>query len=498
MVADGVLPSVTAGLKGEGVPSRVHTGGSVAVKGRDGTCPQAVIRSMIRKQASDSASGSRRRSLGLGYILGIVPLLIKALTKHRGCIIKFVPIGAHLIKSITLDKEDAMQAFNFDEVIERRFSDSYKWNSYPPEVLPLWVADMDFPSPPAVVEALQRRVAHGIFGYPDWLRNQPEEAMALRELITERLYRLYRWRVHTHEILFLPGVIPGLNLASHAFAVPNGGVLVQTPVYPPILQVARTTGAVPQEAPLQQNADGSYTIDFEALERAITPQTRLFILCNPHNPVGRVFRREELEKIAEICLRKGVIICADEIHSDLIYSGYSHLPIASLSPEVAFRTITLMAPSKTFNLPGLQCAFAIVPDAEMRKTLLAARRGLIPWVNLLGIIAAQAAYQHGEAWLQALLAYLQDNRDFLVHYAQQHLPNIHITPPQGTYLAWLDCRAAHLPDGAYQFFLDKAHLAFNDGVTFGKEGEGFVRMNFACPRKTLAEALNRMRTALVA
>lgn len=389
-----------------------------------------------------------------------------------------------------------MQAFDFDRIIERRYGDSYKWNTYDPNVLPLWVADMDFPSPPEVIEALQKRVAHGIFGYPDWLHNQPEEAMALRELIVERLNRLYRWQVHTDEILFLPGVIPGLNLAAHAFAVPNGGVLVQTPVYPPILQTAQTAGALSQESPLLQGTDGYYTVDFEALDRAITPQTRLFILCNPHNPIGKVFLKEELEKIADLCLRKGVIICADEIHSDLIYSGHNHIPIASLSPEVASRTITLMAPSKTFNLPGLQCAFAVVPDSEMRKALLAARRGLVPWVNLLGLTAALAAYRYGDAWLRALLAYLEGNRELILSFVQQHLRGIHVSPPQGTYLAWLDCRSAKLPKEPYRFFLENARLALNDGKTFGKEGEGFVRMNFACPRRTLEEALTRMRMAL--
>jgi cystathionine beta-lyase len=222
----------------------------------------------------------------------------------------------------------------------------------------------------------------------------------------------------------------------------------------------------------------------------------MVILCNPHNPVGRVFRRPELERLAEICLRHDVIICSDEIHCDLVYRGHPHIPIAALSPEVEARTITLMAPSKTYNIAGLECSVAIVPDPELRRRFLAGRCNLVPSVNVMGFAAAQAAYAHGDEWLAALLLYLEANRDYLCAYADAYLPGIRIYPPEGTFLAWLDCRGAGLPADPYTFFLERARVALNPGPSFGAGGEGFVRLNFGCPRAILAEALERMRAAL--
>ncbi len=370
---------------------------------------------------------------------------------------------------------------------DRRGTDSIKWRQYGDNVLPLWVADMDFVSPKPVLEALHRRIEHGIFGYGD----TPSDLCAT---ICERLDRLYGWKVSPSELLFLPGLVCGLNLVCRAVGILGDGVLVQTPVYPPFLSAPVNGGRAVITTSLQQR-NGRYEVDYDAFERAITPNTSLFLLCNPHNPVGRVYERWELERMAEICLRHNVLICSDEIHCDLIYRGYRHIPIASLSPEIASHCITLMAPSKTFNLPGLGCAFAVVQNPEIMKRLQSAARGIGPHVNVLGYVAALAAYRDGQHWLDEVLAYLTANRDYLVDYIRQYLPNIAITRPEGTYLAWLDCRQV-VTGNPFRYFLEKAKVALVDGTLFGPGGEGFVRLNFACTRATLSEALGRMQEAL--
>lgn len=386
--------------------------------------------------------------------------------------------------------------YDFDQIIDRRSTDSFKWNAYGPEALPMWVADMDFAAPEPVIRALRQRVDHGIFGYPMGLMNSPKELPELRAAIVDRLASLYRWQIEPEDIVFIPGVVVAFNLACHALAAPDQGVLVQTPVYTPILTAAQETGRLHQEMELTRQANGSYTVDWDQFEASITPQTRLFILCNPHNPVGKVFQTDELERLAEICLRHEVFICSDEIHCDLVYSGYRHTPIASLAPEIAQRTITLMAPSKTFNIAGLQCSFAIIPNRELRKRYLESRKGLVPWVNGLGLLAAQVAYQEGQEWLDQLLQYLEGNRNYLYEYVQQHLPEIKMGLPQATYLAWLDCRASSLSDDPYQICLSRGRVALNDGAKFGRGGEGFVRLNFGCPRGLLQEGLERLSQAI--
>jgi len=379
---------------------------------------------------------------------------------------------------------------DFDQFIDRRAPECLKWYVYDADVLPLWVADMDFRAPEPVIQALQQRVAHGVFGYC----LAPSE---LREVIVERLARLYGWLVSAEDLVFTPGVVPGFNLAARAVASPGEGMLVQTPVYPPILHAPANCGLAANEMELTRRPDGQYEIDFDLFAAAITERTRVFLLCNPHNPVGRVFRRDELERLAELCLRHDIVICSDEIHCDLLFSGSQHIPIASLAPEIADRTITLMAPSKTFNIAGLYCSVAIIQNPELRHKFNAARADLVGWPNILGYTAALAAYRHGQPWLDEVLRYLEGNRDFLLQYVAEHLPGISIVKPEGTYLAWLDCRQAGLPGNPHEFFLKQARVALNDGATFGRGGEGFVRLNFACPRATLTEALKRMKTALL-
>ncbi|MDO8478479.1 MAG: MalY/PatB family protein [Candidatus Rokubacteria bacterium] len=380
--------------------------------------------------------------------------------------------------------------YDFDRVIDRRSTESNKWHKFPPDVLPLWVADMDFPSPEPVIRTLRERVEHGVFGYGV---EQPE----FHEVMCDRLLKRFGWKVEPEAMVLMPGVISGFNVAARAFANPGDGVLMQLPVYPPILRLPDNVGMSRDGADLTRGADGRYTVDFDAFELAITPRTRMFLLCNPHNPVGRVFTREELSRMAEICLRRGLVICADEIHGDLIYSGHGHVPIASLDPDIEARTITLMAPSKTYNLAGLRCALAVIPNQALREKFVAARLDMVQTPNILGYTAMLAAYRDGQPWLDELLRYLENNRDFLVKYVRANFPGIEVGVPEGTYLAWLDCRQARIPNNdPFIFFLETGRVAFNDGATFGRGGPGFVRLNFGCPRQLLIQGLERIGQAL--
>jgi cystathionine beta-lyase len=379
--------------------------------------------------------------------------------------------------------------YDFDELPDRRGTESIKWNKYAADVLPMWVADMDFRSPQPVVRALEERVRHAVFGYP-------QEIGDLRRAISERLKGLYAWTVEPHEIIFMPGVIRAFNLACQALAAPDGAVLVQPPVYPPILTAPEIAGVLRQEAQLVRGEDRRYYVDWEAFEAAIDARTRLFILCNPQNPTGRVFTRGELERMAEVCMRHGVVICSDEIHSDLVYAGEEHLPMATLSPQAAQNTITLMAPSKTFNLPGLQFSYVIIQNSDLRERYLEARIELVNWVNLMGQVAALAAYQDGQEWYDQLMEYLVGNREYVDAFVEREMPGISMARPEGTYLAWLDCRRAGIQGNPQEFFLEHARVALNDGAEFGSGGAGFVRINFACPRALLSEGLARMRRSL--
>jgi len=389
---------------------------------------------------------------------------------------------------------------DFDEVIDRRNSESFKWREYPEDVLPLFVADMDFRAPNPVARALRAYIDEGVFGYPRGLHAEDRSQIhELAGLIVDRMARRYNWRIAVEDLVLIPGAVAGLNIACHTIGAMShraqSAVLVQPPVYPPFLAAPANAQVERVESPLHREHDGSYSVDWDSFRSRAASNAGLFLLCNPHNPVGRVFRRHELEKMAEICLSARVTICSDEIHSDLLFDHHEHIPIASLDPEVARHTITLIAPSKTFNLAGLQCAFAIISNSELRRQFRAARKGLTPWVNAIGLIGAEAAYRDGQPWLDQLLPYLQANRDFLWDFVNRELPGLHTTKPDGTYLAWLDCRQLEMDD-PHDFFLRHARVALNDGRTFGTGGTGFVRLNFGCPRSTLEEALRRMKLSL--
>jgi cystathionine beta-lyase len=385
--------------------------------------------------------------------------------------------------------------FNFDLLLDRRGKDCVKWDRIDSKELPLWVADMDFRSPPAVTEALQHAVSHGVFGYP-FFGKQVEEAAA--NWLAER----HGWQVDPANILPLPGVVPGFNMTAGAVTQPGDAVMVQPPTYGPFLKVAGHWRLSQQENPLVQDSKGRFGIDLDAFEASITPETRIFMFCNPHNPTGRVFTQEELEGMAEICLRHDILICSDEIHHDLVFSESTHIPIASLNEEIAANTVTLLAPSKTFNIAGLKASIAVIENEELRKKFDAQRKGIVEWVNAMGMTGMLAAYTKGGPWLDELMIYLEANRDLLVSFIQDRLPGVEMAAPEGTYLAWLDCRSLDLPKGKTSppsfnyFFKKEAGVVLNEGSWFGTGGEGFVRLNFATPRQVLVEALERMETAL--
>ena len=375
----------------------------------------------------------------------------------------------------------------FDAPLDRRPSGCVKWNRYAEDVLPMWVADMDFAVPPPILEAIQARLAHPVLGYG-------MAQAGLKARIAAWLALHYGWEVAPEAIIPMPGVVPGFNLALRATCAPGAGVVVQTPVYPPMLAAAGHWDLRRVDAPLS-SADEP---DLDALGRALAEAGAgsAFLLCNPHNPTGRVFTRAELTAMAGACVSAGATIIADEIHCDLLFDGRRHIPIGSLGPEVAARTITLMSAGKTFNIAGLNACWAVVTDAALRARFQRAIAGVADHANILGLVATEAALTHCEPWRQAVLAYLQANRDWLVQAVATRLPGVTMRVPEGTFLAWLDCRASAAAPDPQGFFLERAGVAFNPGPDFGPPGAGFVRLNFGCPRATLEEGIARMARAL--
>ena len=380
-------------------------------------------------------------------------------------------------------KEDKF--FDFDTPVNRRGSSSAKWDKYRgKDIIPLWVADMDFKSPPAILQALHERIDHGVFGYT----LPPSE---LNDAVVSMLEVDYGWEIESKWLVWLPGLVTGFNVACRAVGKDGDDVITAVPVYHPFLSAPANFRRNLIRVPLAEDRN-RWHFDFNRIEDAITPQTRLFLLCNPHNPVGRVFTREELTTLAQICEKHDIVICSDEIHCGLILDPEkSHIPTAALSPSIAERTITLMSPSKTFNTPGLCCAFAVISNRQLRRRFIGAMAGIVPMVNALGYAAALAAFRDCSHWHHALLEYLRGNRDLVAQTVSQ-LPNISMAPLEATYLAWIDVRAAGLENSIKT--LEESGVGLQDGADFG--GPGFVRLNFGCPRATLEEALKRMTTAL--
>ncbi len=381
-------------------------------------------------------------------------------------------------------------SFDFDTVHPRLGTDSQKWQKYEgKDILPLWVADMDFRSSPAIIDALHRRVDHGIFGYA---RPTKSEVAS----VVDALARRYGWTIDPSWLVWLPGLVCGLNVTAQAFAQPGEQVLCNTPVYPPFMTAPRNSGRESVAVPLAlDSAARRWEIDWDAMERAVTPRTKLFFLCNPHNPVARVFRRDELQRIGEFCLRHNLILCSDEIHCDLILDDIPHIPTGLLGGEIASRTVTLMAPSKTYNVPGLGTSFAIISNPQLRATFVRATAGIVAEVTTLGFAACEAAYRDSEDWRQDLLAYLRGNRDHLLDFTARELPGMKIEAPiEATYLAWFNIEQLGLADPTGHF--EKHGVGLSEGFFFGTPRGKNIRLNFGCPRATLTEALTRMKRAV--
>ena len=377
-----------------------------------------------------------------------------------------------------------MDAAFFDSPIERRGTSSFKWDLYGEDVLPLWVADMDFASPPPVVEALEATAARGVFGYalaPD----------TLSEAVADHLERQYGWHIEPEWLVWLPGIVPGLNLACEAFAAAGESVLSLTPVYPPFLEAPGNRGRRLVTVPADLR-DGRWELPLEAMESAVTDDLRVFMFCHPHNPVGRVWRRDEVEAVLAFCRRHDLILVSDEIHCDLILDDLAHVPSAVAGPGDADRIVTFMSPSKTFNLPGLNFAFAVLADGDLRRRFLRPAKGLLPFPGGFAIAAAEAAYRRGGDWHAALLDYLRGNRDALEAFVDGELPRVRMPHVEATYLGWLDVRELGLEDPAAA--CRSAGVALSAGAAFGDPA--YLRLNFGCPRATLDEALRRLTTVL--
>ena len=373
---------------------------------------------------------------------------------------------------------------DFDQPVERTGTASYKWDRYPQGVLPLWVADMDFASPPAVVNALLARAEHPVYGYslvPD----------SLVQAIRAHLAGRYGWHVEPEWLVWLPSVVPGLNLACRAFAAWGEAVMTVTPVYPPFLKAPPSQGRRLIGVPATLG-DGRWQLPLDAMEAALTPDTRVLLFCHPHNPLGRAWSAAEVAAVVSFCRGHGLVLCSDEIHCDLLLDPLEHVPAATVAGATASDIVTLMSPSKTFNLPGLNFAFAIVADPELRQRFQQPGEGLLPFPGCFAVAAAEAAYTEGEGWHAELLAYLRGNRDLVERFVAESLPNVTTTHVEATYLAWLDARRLDLADAAAA--CERAGVALSAGAAFG--GPGFLRLNFACRRSILEEALRRLRIAL--
>lgn len=382
---------------------------------------------------------------------------------------------------------------NFDDAPNRRDPNTLnKWTLYPKDVLPMWLADMDLPIAPQIRTALYKQVEHGVLGYE--LPSKP-----LYQAIEKRMKKLYDWEIDPDWIVYTAGVNNGYNIATRVLCSKKKGYLIQTPVYNEFHETAEKTGFRQHVARLEQNVSGSrirYEVDFEAFEKEVR-KVGMFLLCHPHNPVGKIYSNTELKRMSEICIENNVTIVSDEIHSELTLGGAAFTPLAKLSPEIEKQTITLISASKTFNVPGLTCAFAIIPDEMLRKRFFEVGYGMSFEISTPGLTAARIAYSgKSDAWLKALRRYLTGNRDLIVKYVERNMPGIRLTSPDATYLLWLDCSDLKLKPSPYEFFLKEAKVAFSDGAKFGKGSEQFVRLNFGTTRKRVLEGLERMRKAL--
>ena len=375
--------------------------------------------------------------------------------------------------------------YDFDSKPNRKGTGAQKWDQFEDDAIPMWVADMDFASPPEIFEAIRKRAEHPYLGYtiPDKGLTEATIKYLKEKHNCEAKEKWFRWT---------PGVVPGLHLVASVFSNPDESVMFCTPAYPPFFKSVNEASRTIITTPLKIE-NGRWTFDFEAMQRDISPKTKIFFLCNPHNPVGRVYTREELEKVAEFCIKHDLLLLSDEIHSDLIYSGHEHIMIRTLSPEIAERTITFIAPSKTYNTAGLTCSLAIVSNMELQTRFKEAGRWM--FINVFGYTACEVAYRKGEPWRKELMHYLEGNRDFLYKFIRERIPEIKLKDMEGTYIAWLNVEwlKERGVEDTYQYFIDNGVRPLN-GMDFGDENH--QRLNFACPRYLLEEALNRIEAGV--
>lgn len=385
--------------------------------------------------------------------------------------------------------------YGFDEIIDRRNSDSVKWSNLEDEyrdkdILPMWIADMDFKSSPQIIEALKDRVEHGVFGY-NYMGDSFYEA-AINWIKDE-----HGWDIKKEWIVFTPGVVPGLSMSIRRFTKEGDKVLIQPPVYPPFYEVLKGNNRVLSENPIIYDGD-KFVMDYEDLKSKLDIDTKLMILCNPHNPVGRVWTKEELKELGDMLIKNKTIIISDEIHGDLTLKGVVQTPIASISKEFEQNTITFMAPSKTFNIAGLKASIAIIPNEDLRREYQAEIETLhIAKPNIFGQIGLEVAYNTGRPWLEKAMEYIEENIDYTVRYIEENIPEIKAYKPDGTYLLWLDFTGLDkTPDEINEALINKGKVLLNDGRTYGTGGEGFFRLNIATPKSNLKEGLKRIKIAI--
>lgn len=384
---------------------------------------------------------------------------------------------------------------NFDLVVNRKNTTARKWDGMKEvfgtdDLLPMWIADMDFKSPQVVIDAVTKRAAEGVYGYP--LRQS-----AYFEAIINWQKHRHGFSIEKEWLVCTPAVVTAISVAIQTFTQPEDEIVIQSPVYPAFFGCITKNKRKLVDNPLKYE-EGRYVIDFEDLESKLNPRVKMLILCSPHNPVGRVWTKEELERLGKLCAAHNVIILADEMHCDLGFKGYQHIPLATISPEISKQTITFISPGKAFNLTAFYNSIAIIEDASLRQQFFAALEALeLLSGNLFGIVSLEAAYQYGEEWLNELLLYLEENATYLMNFIEDNIPQLKVIKPEGTYLAWIDCRGLNLtiPE-LHELFLYKAKVGVNDGEAFGATGLGFMRLNFGCPRSTLKEGLMRIKQAV--
>lgn len=385
--------------------------------------------------------------------------------------------------------------YNFDKDVNRKNTDSVKWDKTDTvfdkeECLPLWVADSDWETAPEIIKAIEKRVKHGVFGY-----TYPSDKLS--QTIVNWIKKHYNWETKKDWIVYANGVVPSINISIRALTIPGDGVLIQTPVYFPFISTVKNTGRQIVNNQLLNN-DGYYTMDFNDLNESLSPdneesckRAEMFLLCNPHNPVGRVWKKQELQKLNKIIINNDLILVSDEIHSDFIYQDKKHIPPASLSKEIEQRSITLMAPSKTFNIAGLHTSFAVIPNEKLRRKFLSVKDHLVGNGNIIGLTAMEAAYSKGEKWLEAQLEYLWDNINYTADYLDEHMPRVKYSIPEGTYLLWLDFREyGNCSETINKRLVEKYSVALEPGNWFGEGGAGFLRMNIATQRDKIKKALD--------